>query len=241
MRARAALPFIALLLAAEAGAAAAANLVTNGSFEAPPVTSGLAYTDHLPGSAGLTGWSISNATVSQVRSDYALNPGYIFTAKDGIVSLDLAGFSDNQPALVSQTITTTVGMAYALRFWVGNISGGFFGTQTSIGVEFGSGGTNFSCTNSQPGAQISWLECGTQFVATQASTSIGFRNLDPNTDFSALIDNVSVEQVAAVGQVPEPEGWAMLIVGLGLVGGIARRQDRGARSRSRHQSSASSR
>ena len=216
-------PIVAMAALAVAGEAGAANLIVNGSFETPPVTSVLAYTDFAPGSLALTGWTVANATVSQVRSDYALNPGYIFTAKDGSVSLDLAGFSDNQPAVVSQTIATTIGTSYALRFWLGNISGGAFGTQTSIGVEFSSGGSNFSCTNTQPALQINWQQCGSLFVATQASTTIGFRNLDPNTDFSALIDNVSVEQV---GQVPEPSSWAMLIAGFGLIGGIARRRNK---------------
>lgn len=209
------------MLCANTTVVQAANLIVNGSFENPPVTALAAYVDHAPGSTTLTGWTIANATVSQVRSDYAGNPGYVFTAQHGSTALDLTGFSINQPTLVSQTIATRIGAEYALDFWVGNISGGPFGTQTAIGVEFSSGGTNFTCTNIQGTFQLVWQQCGTRFIATQNQTSIGFRNLDPSSDFNAMIDNVVVEQV---GGIPEPTTWAMLITGFSLVGGIARRR-----------------
>jgi hypothetical protein len=217
---------IGAMLCANGAAVQAANLVVNGSFETPPVTAPAAYVDYAPGSTALTGWTIANATVSQVRSDYGGNPGYVFTAQDGNAALDLTGFSVNQPTLVSQAIATRIGAVYALSFWVGNISGGPFGTQTAIGVEFSSGGTNFSCTNTQGTFQLVWQQCGAQFTASQTQTSIGFRNLDPPSDYNAMIDNVVVERV---GGVPEPASWAMLITGFGLVGTLSRRRARALR------------
>jgi hypothetical protein len=198
-------------------AAEAANLITNGSFELPTLTA--EYRNHAVASSTLTGWEIVGPafeSVSQVRSDFSGNPGYFFPAQAGSVWLDLAGFVSNSPTAVQQSVATTPGATYDLSFYVGNVSGSSFGTSTTLEVEFGSGRTAFSCTNAAPGFNLTWQRCTNSFVATAAATHILFRNLDPSTDYSAAIDNIAL--TPASGAVPEPAGWAMMLVGFALVG-----------------------
>ncbi len=214
-----------------AAPASAVNLFVNGSFETPAVTAPLpyTYTDHQPGSSTLTGWTIANSVVSQLRSDYAGNPGYSFPAQDGLLSLDLAGFNANGPAIVSQALATTIGATYRLSFWVGNVSGGPFGTDTSIRTLFSSGGKDFTCVNAIAGFTLAWQQCTQQFVATAGSTTIGFQSLDPDFDNSAVIDNVSLERLTDA--VPEPGNWALMIVGIGAIGSLQRRRRRASSAR----------
>lgn len=207
----------------------AANLIVNGSFENDPLLGTTTFVNHVVGGTTLPNWEIvgpTGARVTQLRSDYADNPPYTFPAQDGILALDLTGFGDNLPTGVRQSIATSIGDIYELSFWVGNVSGGIFGTSSTVGVEFSSGGSNFDCVNSNPGTTLNWIQCSTSFTATATSTAFTFRNLDPNGDNSNFLDNVSVELVSGV--VPEPTTWAMSIIGFGLIGLIARRRARNA-------------
>ena len=49
-----------------------------------------------------------------------------------------------------------------------------------------------------------------------------FAQVDNQGFFNQGVDNVSIEAVA--GAVPEPASWAMMIVGFGIVGALARRR-----------------
>ncbi len=61
------------------------------------------------------------------------------------------------------------------------------------------------------------------FRAETNTSSIDFFPQDDQPSVSAVLDNVSVNSVAAV---PEPASWAMLIAGFGLVGFLQRRRAR---------------
>ena len=203
--------------------AAGANLIANGSFESPVVAS--QFVNHTVGSSGLTDWTIvgpAGQALSQVRSDFSGNPPFVFPAQDGNQWIDLTGFNNNAPVGVAQTVTTTPGSAYSISFWVGNVSGGVFGTSSTVLVELSQGGGG-SCTNSTPGTTLAWQSCSVQFTAAGASTTITFRNGDATNDNSNGLDNISVDLAQAV--VPEPATWAMLITGFGLLGGILRRRE----------------
>ena len=221
--------FAFMIAAAVPVGANAANLITNGSFESPVLAT--EYLNHAVGSSTLAGWEIVGPafeSVSQVRSDFSGNPGYSFPAFDGNTWLDLAGFVSNSPTGVRQSVATNPGARYELSFYVGNVTGPLFGTSTTVGVEFGSGGTDFSCTNAAPGPTLTWQRCTSTFVAADLATVIVFRNLDPSTDYSAAIDNVALTLDPVSGAVPEPASWAMMLVGFGLVGSTLRK--RGSRS-----------
>jgi hypothetical protein len=68
-------------------------------------------------------------------------------------------------------------------------------------------------------AHTAWTPVSLSFQATGATTTLRFTNTqNPNLHF-AYVDGVS-----AVAAVPEPESWALMLGGLGLVGAIARRR-----------------
>lgn len=206
--------------------AAATNLIINGSFETP-VQADKGYTDYLVGSNGIPNWQITGIAgtyVSVLNQNYAGNPGYTFPAQDGVQWLDLAGFSDNAPDGVSQTVATVIGTQYDFSFYVGNISGGAFGTQSAVVASFSSGGTTFTCTNTADTFKLTWQLCTQRFTATSATTTFTLTNADPRNDFSNAVDNVSLFAVAAPGSVPEPATWAMLVAGFAAIGGTLRRR-----------------
>lgn len=221
---------LAAAVMAAATPAAAQNLAINGSFETPAQPN-RGYSDFLVGSGAIDGWTIVGVPrtyVSLVNSNYDQNPGFAFPAHDGSQWLDLAGYSDNAPNGVQQSIATDIGATYLLSFYLGNVTGGpgnVFGTQSSVGVEFGSGGTDFSCTNNVAGATLTWQLCSQQFVASAPSTLFTLRNLDPTSDFSNAVDDVSFTRI--VTGVPEPTTWAMLIAGFAMIGAAMRRRRQG--------------
>lgn len=223
-------PIIAIGLTAiglHATAASAQNLVTNGSFETNPLASGQ-YRDMLVGSDNLPGWTIigvQGTYVTQVEKNYAGNPGYTFSAQDGNIWLDLAGYSDNAANGVQQTVATTIGASYDFNFYVGNITGGqYFGTQSLVNVVLN--GVSFSCVNTAQTFTMTWQSCGRSFVATSTSTTFSISNGDPTSDFSNAIDNVTLQLSASISGVPEPATWASIIGGFGAMGGVLRRRKR---------------
>lgn len=203
-----------------------ANLFTNASFELPVLPSSL-FVSYVVGSSGLTGWTIvgpAGQALSQVPSTFAGNPPFQFPAQDGNQWIDLTGFNNNAPVGLAQTVPTAPGQAYAISFWVGNASGGLFGTTSTVNVELSQGGGG-SCTNTTPGLVLSWQHCTVNFTAAGPNTTITFRNADPAFDNSNGLDNVSVE--LARTRVPEPASWAMLLAGFALAGMAIRRKTTG--------------
>lgn len=206
-----------------AGNPPSTNLFVNGSFELPVLPSSQ-FVSYLVGSSGLTGWTIvgpAGQALSQVPSTFAGNPPFQFPAQDGNQWIDLTGFNNNAPVGLAQTVATTPGQAYSISFWVGNVSGGPFGTTSTVNIELSQGGGG-SCTNTTPGLVLSWQHCTVDFTAAGANTTVTFRNADPAFDNSNGLDNVSIDLARAV--VPEPASWAMLIAGFGLAGGVMRRR-----------------
>ena len=211
---------------------AQATVIVNGGFEVPAPLN--PYLDHYVGNPTLFGWEIVGTlgdSVSQVRSDFNGNPPFTFPAQEGNVWLDLAGFTSNSPVGVRQTIITNPGSIHQLNFFVGNVIGGPFGISSTVGVEFDSGGVNFNCSNAGDVANptvVTWTGCSATFTATNVSTALTFRNLDPSTDFINALDNISVNLVGPgpVGGVPEPATWATMILGFGAIGAAMRRTKR---------------
>jgi len=84
----------------------------------------------------------------------------------------------------------------------------------------------FSDTHStvSPTAQ-NWQQFTHTFVATGTSTVLQFTNGAPGTDNNNGLENVVLLDLGpAVGAVPEPDTYVMLLGGLGLLGFVARRR-----------------
>jgi hypothetical protein len=64
---------------------------------------------------------------------------------------------------------------------------------------------------------MGWTTNGFDYIATTNTTTLYFLSMQ-NSAYGPALDNVSVTAV------PEPESYAMLLAGLGLMGAIARRR-----------------
>lgn len=217
--------FAAGLITLLAGATAHANLITNGDFELPVVPVGSFISVPLGDSTTIPGWTVVGAQgfVSPISGAYT-NSGISFPAQEGAQWIDMTGNVSNQATGVEQSVTTESGVSYDLSFWIGNVSGGAFGTTSALevfidGVSFG------IFTNSDGGTTQAWLEFDLSFTASDTSTAIQFINRDGIGDNSNGLDNVSVVASDEPPPVPEPATLGLLVLGLAALG-CARRRPR---------------
>lgn len=183
-----------------AQAAPAPNLIQNGSFESTVVTS--PYTTLT---SGLTGWNIVTGNVDLI--------GNYWAPSDGNQSLDLNGTTAGS---ISQTFATTSGQKYHISFdLAGNPDGGdpLKTLLVSISPQVF---YSFNTTN-QSKVNMGWTTNGFDYIATANTATLYFLSMQ-NSAYGPALDNVSVTAV------PEPESYAMLLAGLGLMGAIARRR-----------------
>ena len=104
---------IAVAMVAALASSADANIVVNGSFEDPSITSG--FVAYFAGSTDITGWTVTAPTSAQgvdiVNAVQFGNPAW---AVDGIQSVELAGTPGRGG--VEQALPTTPGAGYVLSF-----------------------------------------------------------------------------------------------------------------------------
>jgi PEP-CTERM motif/Protein of unknown function (DUF642) len=210
----------ALILSAPVSAA---NLLTNGSFEARIVTAADVTNPGGPWSvrdfASTPGWTQILDGVDLIHNNYAQGPSVLVDASDGVNFIDM-----NQTGLIGgleQIVAAVTGQSYTLTLdttaWATNAIGGTIGYElfdpTSAAI-LASG----SYQDSVGGA---WITRTLSAAAT--STSIGVRiKAIQSTQAGMGLDNVRLTTVA-IGAVPEPATWAMMLFGFGLVGSAMRR------------------
>ena len=191
---------LAVTLLSAAANAAPVNLVVNGSFEnlaQPQADKTWSYRDTLDG------W-LSDSTFSnkfEVRNNYA------GTAQDGknYVELDTTRNSNIHQMITSTGLNT-------LSFYYMNRPG------TSVATN----GLNFAFGLSTPIAIASataWTKYTTTIdFGTGSTQKLTFAALGTSNSYGTSLDNISVSAI------PEPETYAMMLAGLGLMGLIARRR-----------------
>jgi len=204
-------------------AAAAPDLLANGSFETPLVPVG-GFTNFGTGSTAITGWTVVGPQASVVSGSF-VSECCKFPADDGVQWLDLTGDLVNQVEGVEQSVATVAGKTYDLSFDVGNVFDprGAYGTSSSVAVMVN--GTSLgtftnSCTTCTD--TLTWENFTTSFVASGATTLVEFLNQDPTTDNSNGLDKVVL--TGAAGAVPEPATLSLLALGLAGVGLFRRRR-----------------
>jgi hypothetical protein len=205
---------------------AAVNLITDGGFETNPAEHG-GYT-HIAGGASFDNgaWRVTGVDVLHVDTDFHVgaNPPLVFEAHGGRDSLDLTGTGNTGVGDgIYQDVTTELGHAYTLTFWVGRVlsSGsvsGDYRSSATVQVSIG-GGPLISFVNDdviQNG--IAWKQFTTSFTAAGTTTRIAFLNRLGN-DYLGL-DDVSL----VASGVPETSIWALSVCGFGMIGGLLRRR-----------------
>lgn len=212
------------------GAASAANLLTNGSFDAGTFTGGSfgfpLGQQLLPGSTALPGWAVVGNELAWFKTGQAG-----IATQNGLYALDLTGFFDlgasgPSPGVfpsVTQTLPTVVGATYRLNFYAGTYALNNF--TPSIVATAGATTQSWALPGAGTPASGTWQLLGFNFVATGTTTPITFSgsaNLASGAPTYLGLDNVSVDLVSV--PIPEPGSWALLLAGLGVVGFMARRR-----------------
>jgi hypothetical protein len=192
---------ICLGLSLEVGSAQAVSFV-NGSFE----------------TGDLTGWTSNSPS--------GLNPfGTTYGAgMDGTYWHWLAGYETN--IATSQTLTgLSVGTAYAVTFIMASEAVNSDSLRVSVN---GGTGTIFTAPAYVPGGGPNggfwdvWASKEFDFTATGSSATIQFDTIGLNAGgYDVGLDNVSI---SAMGAVPEPSTWAMMLLGFFGLGFMAYRR-----------------
>jgi hypothetical protein len=202
---------------------ARASLLTNGSFEdGTLINDGNSTMTFSAGPTNIVGWAAVGRQVSWIEAG---NP-FGLSAQDGSRFLDLTAYITGAPfGGVSRTIDTIAGQQYVLSFYLGTYTQRWGGPPVSILAS--AGGTNQTFAVSTTSTASTWTPFSMSFTATSASTPI---TLTGAAGFQYIgLDNVSVDPSGAPA-TPEPGSYALIAIGLGLLG--MARQRRAKRNRS---------
>jgi choice-of-anchor C domain-containing protein len=220
----------ASLLFAFAGApASAANLIQNGSFEAG--WNGVGYqtygTSYIPAANGhLAYWTIDSGNVDIINTYW---DGSDADNLKNDASVDLNGTVAGK---ISQAFGTMVGAKYSVSFDIAGNHGANPTLKEMDVVVTGTSQPNAVVTNhysfddaGRGATNMGWVGKSFEFVANDTLTRLSFASTIFNTNQGGMaLDNVQVHLLA----IPEPETWALLLAGLGLLGLSARRRNRAA-------------
>lgn len=152
------------------------------------------------------GWTVTSGTVDVVGGAGGFAS---LCASGGAVCIDLDG-STHQAGILSRSFAATAGTVYTATF---DLAGNQRLGSDSLLVNFGTASQTFNLASNAP-----WNTYSLSFTATSnTSYDLSFHNAGSD-NIGIVLDNVSVTAV------PEPETYAMLLAGLGLIGTIARRR-----------------
>jgi len=215
-------PFVLIaMLLSVAASPAAANLITNGSFEADNFNAGGGYrlglvnNDvtgwYIPAGHGIYPWGLQNVN--------AFGAGPADTGNQWLV-LGQAGTANE--FTIQQTVNgLTAGGSYTISWAAASELGCCAMGQLSFLAGSASSGSLFAAPNSGS-YWTQWGHYSLNFVANASSVTFQFKDVMPNSSgYDLGLDSVSL---VGGGAVPEPASWAMMIVGFGLVGVTARRR-----------------
>ena len=199
--------------------AANANLVLDGSFEAVQIDS--PGWGSFPGTS-MPGWTATGGAL-EVRSDL------VGSAQDGANFVELDSDANMS---ISQVIDTIAGQTYTLSFWYSNRpTDPVYNSQwpndvvpaesNGLLLDLGNGAFSVYTPAANTTSDNQWQEYTTTFVAT-GPTTLTFSATGWSDSYGTSLDNIVV-----TGVVPEPAQLSLMVAGLLMAGGIARRVRKG--------------
>jgi hypothetical protein len=207
---------ILVSLIGAANASVTADLVQNGSFEANTINNGQ--------------WTfnpIADWTSSWSGNQVELRNNVSGQAYEGKNFVELDGYGNSS---ITQNISTVAGKTYTLSFAYNNridTNARTGGTSTGSAALASNGlQWNFGSFSGTVGGNLitdvgTWHTFSQNIVAgTTGLTALKFTSIGTDDTYGSSLDNVSV----SVLPVPEAEEWAMMLVGLGLIGVVAGKQ-----------------
>lgn len=209
---------------------ASANLLANGSFETPVLSSlstNFAY--YTNGSTAITGWTVDmrpGSTSNWVQPTNNSGFGGL-NSSDGIQWLDLTGITGRGAGVRANAVATDASFDYTLSFDVGGVFfNGSYGTAT---VDLLINGTLVGSYSAAPPASnaINWERYSYGFAGTGSPVTVGlYASFSPtSSEYGVALDHVVLEgALRPVSAVPEPQSWLLLIGGFGLIGALSRRR-----------------
>lgn len=207
------------------------NLIQDGSFESPTISSWYEEYGATPpagtnygGTSFSSSWTVTTNNVDIVSGAITGSQAY-----SGSQYLDLVGTGTTGG--ISQTFATTVGTTYTLTFAYANNPWSTTTASASVSV-VGSNGPEFYDTvthdTSTTADGLFWTLFTATFVADSTTSTLSFTNLVGAENGGVLLDDVSV--VDPPSAVPEPATWVMMLAGFAGVGylGYRRKKNGGA-------------
>jgi choice-of-anchor C domain-containing protein len=199
---------VAFGMLASTCALAGVNLVQDGGFETPAITTwyqnyGTYTNSPWSGASFSTDWTITTNNVDIVNQNYNGGPAY-----QGQQYLDLVGYGSTGG--IAQAINTVSGKTYDLSFAYANNPWSTSYAQASVTV---TGGTPFDVSHSgSTTSNLGWSVYDGTFIAAGSSTTLSFVETVGSNNGGVLLDAVSISAV------PEPSTWAMMLLGFAGLG-----------------------
>ncbi|MBS0331579.1 MAG: DUF642 domain-containing protein [Proteobacteria bacterium] len=222
MRLAAAAGLTLAMAPAIACAAQPPSILTNGSFESPGTTLGDNVRIQLDSSGDdtVTGWHNSGGFQIYENDQDSL------AAADGAFYVSFGHNGDSGGSL-SQSFDTVLGESYAVDYQVAQQQGEDIDTFFRVSV---TGASLSASVDSQTPIFGQWSAGTTlHFTGTGGAVLLTFLDATDNTtsgfNSNLALDNVRVTDLGpggGAGGVPEPAAWALLIIGFGGAGAMAR-------------------
>lgn len=222
------------------------QLIVNGGFESTNMSDSTQFGSSFP-SGGVTGWSASGLNAVYFPGTAERGATTQFGYRDmkvygpangwnnGLTATSPAGgnfvMMDGDPSyqgIVWQTVSgLTAGKTYDLSFWWAagqqfNFPGATWDKYMTVSL--GSQSFDTEKLSGPTGSFQGWRQVTASFTAQNATEVLRFAAHGMPSGQPPLVFLDGVSMTAAVAAVPEPATWAMLILGFGLVGGVARRR-----------------
>lgn len=149
------------------------------------------------------GWTVSNGTVDIIGNGF-----FDFYPGNGAY-IDLDG-STNDAGELSHAFSLTGGVTYNASFTLG---GSTRGDSNVVDVSFGTASQSFTLASNDP---LALFTVGFT-PATDGSYALTFANQGGDALGAILLD-------VEVAAIPEPETYALMLAGLGMLGAVRRRR-----------------